>query len=58
MLGKIYHSLDLLSHGKVTEVGRADLVGEFIGQTAPKVKKVLEKARGEILQEKEILGWI
>ena len=49
MLGKIYHSLDLLSHGKVTEVGRADLVGEFIGQTAPKVKKVLEKARGGIL---------
>src|SRR5690606_26413226 len=26
MLGQIYHSLDLLSHGKVTEVGRADLV--------------------------------
>ena len=49
MLGKIYYSLDLLSHGKVTEVGRADLVGEFIGQTAPKVKKVLEKARGGIL---------
>ena len=49
MLGKIYHSLDLLSHGKVHEVGRADLVGEFIGQTAPKVKKALEKARGGIL---------
>ena len=49
MLGKIYHSLGLLKHGKVHEVGRADLVGEFIGQTAPKVKKVLEKARGGIL---------
>ncbi len=49
MLGKIYYSLDLLSHGKVTEVGRADLVGEFIGQTAPKVKKAIEKARGGIL---------
>jgi len=49
MLGKIYHSLDLLSHGKVHEVGRADLVGEFIGQTAPKVKKAIEKARGGIL---------
>jgi len=49
MLGKIYHSLDLLSHGKVMEVGRADLVGEFIGQTAPKVKKIIEKARGGIL---------
>ncbi len=49
MLGKIYHSLDLLSHGTVFEVGRADLVGEFIGQTAPKVKKAIEDARGGIL---------
>ncbi len=49
MLGKIYHSLDLLSHGRVYEVGRADLVGEFIGQTAPKVKKAIDKARGGIL---------
>ena len=49
MLGKIYLSLGLLTHGKVVEVGRADLVGEFIGQTAPKTKKVLEKARGGIL---------
>jgi SpoVK/Ycf46/Vps4 family AAA+-type ATPase len=49
MLGKIYYSLDLLSHGKVHEVGRADLVGEFIGQTAPKVKKAIDKARGGIL---------
>ncbi len=49
LLGKIYHSLDLLSHGTVHEVGRADLVGEFIGQTAPKVKKALENARGGIL---------
>ena len=49
LLGKIYNSLGLLSHGKVFEVGRADLVGEFIGQTAPKVKKAIEKARGGIL---------
>lgn len=49
MLGKIYHSLDLLPHGKVWEVGRADLVGEFIGQTAPKVKKAIKQAKGGIL---------
>ena len=49
LLGQIYYSLDLLSHGKVHEVGRADLVGEYIGQTAPKVKKAIEKARGGIL---------
>ena len=49
MLGQIYHSLDLVTHGRVHEVGRVDLVGEFIGQTAPKVKKAIEKARGGIL---------
>ncbi|MEL6924409.1 MAG: AAA family ATPase, partial [Bacteroidota bacterium] len=49
MLGKIYLSLGLLTHGKVMEVGRADLVGEFIGQTAPKTKKAIDKARGGIL---------
>lgn len=49
LLGQIYYSLDLLSHGKVHEVGRADLVGEYIGQTAPKVKKAIEKARGGVL---------
>lgn len=49
MLGKIYNSLDLLSKGHVHEVGRVDLVGEYIGQTAPKVKKAIEKARGGIL---------
>ncbi|MEL6867175.1 MAG: AAA family ATPase, partial [Bacteroidota bacterium] len=49
MLGQIYASLDLLSHGRVFEVGRADLVGEFIGQTAPKVKKAIDRARGGIL---------
>jgi SpoVK/Ycf46/Vps4 family AAA+-type ATPase len=49
LLGKIYQSLGLLSKGHVYEVGRVDLVGEYIGQTAPKVQKAIEKARGGIL---------
>ena len=49
MLGEIYYSLDLLSKGHVHEVGRGELVGEYIGQTAPKVQKAIEKARGGIL---------
>ena len=48
-LGKIYQKMGLLSKGKVTEVGRAELVGEFIGQTAPKTKDVIERARGGVL---------
>lgn len=49
MLGKIYHKMGLLSNGKVHEVGRADLVGQYIGQTAPKVKEAIEKAKGGVL---------
>jgi len=49
MLGKIYHQMGLLSKGHVVEVDRAALVGEYIGQTAPKTKKMIESARGGIL---------
>ncbi|MEL6846597.1 MAG: AAA family ATPase, partial [Bacteroidota bacterium] len=49
MLGRIYKKLGLLSKGHIHEVDRADLLGEYIGQTAPKVKAVFEKARGGIL---------
>lgn len=49
MLGKIYKQMGLLSKGHVHEVDRADLVGEYIGQTAPKVKEAIKQARGGIL---------
>lgn len=49
LLGKIYQKKGLLSKGHVHEVDRADLVGEFIGQTAPKVKEAIDEARGGIL---------
>ncbi len=49
ILAKIYHKMGLLSTGILTEVGRNELVGQFIGQTAPKVIEVIEKARGGVL---------
>jgi len=49
LLGKIYQKMGLLSKGHVHEVDRADLVGEFIGQTAPKVKEAIKEAKGGIL---------
>lgn len=49
LLGILYKKMGLLSKGHITEVDRADLVGEYIGQTAPKVKKQIEKARGGVL---------
>jgi SpoVK/Ycf46/Vps4 family AAA+-type ATPase len=49
MMGKLYKSMGLISKGHVHEVDRVDLVGEYIGQTAPKVKDAIEKARGGVL---------
>ena len=49
MLGKIYKALGLLKRPDVTEVGRVDLVAEYIGQTAPKTKAAIDRARGGIL---------
>ncbi len=48
-LGKIYRAMGLLTSGHVHEVDRSDLIGEYIGQTAPKVRDAIEKARGGIL---------
>lgn len=49
MLGKIYHSLGLLSKGEVIVVDRTRLVGQYIGQTEDNMKIILEEARGNVL---------
>ncbi len=49
MLGRLYHQMGILSKGHVHEVDRIDLIGEYIGQTAPKVKDAIDKARGGVL---------
>lgn len=49
MMGRLYKKMGLLSKGHVYEVDRTDLVGEYIGQTAPKVKDAIEMARGGVL---------
>lgn len=49
LVGEIYKELGILSKGHLIEVDRAALVGEYVGQTAPKVKKRIEEAMGGIL---------
>ncbi|MEL6141740.1 MAG: AAA family ATPase, partial [Bacteroidota bacterium] len=49
MMGKLYKKMGLLSQGHVFVADRVDLVGEYIGQTAPKTRDVIEKARGGVL---------
>ncbi len=48
-LGRIYHSLGLLSKGDVMAVDRTRLVGRYIGETEENMKAVLEEARGNVL---------
>ena len=48
-LGRIYHSLGLLSKGEVIAVDRTRLVGQYIGQTEENMKAVLEEAKGNVL---------
>jgi SpoVK/Ycf46/Vps4 family AAA+-type ATPase len=49
LLGRIFKALGLISRGHVIEVSRADLVAQFIGQTAPKTMKVIDSALHGIL---------
>lgn len=49
IVGRIYKQLGLLTKGHFTEVSRTDLIAGYQGQTALKVKKVIEKAKGGVL---------
>ncbi|WP_396127695.1 AAA family ATPase [Dethiobacter alkaliphilus] len=49
ILGKMLAELQVLPKGHLVEVERADLVGEFIGQTAQRTREQLKKAMGGIL---------
>ena len=48
-MARVYHSLGLLSKGKLVEVDRSGLVAGYIGQTAIKTAKVCESAFGSVL---------
>ena len=50
LVGKIYEVLGLVADSSIfVECGRSDLVGEYLGQTAPKVDKMVRSALGGIL---------
>ena len=49
LFARIMKDNNVLSKGHMVEVGRADLVGKFVGWTAPTVKKKFEEAKGGVL---------
>ena len=48
-MADLLHRLGLIRRGHLVTVTRDDLVGQYIGHTAPKTKEVLKKAMGGVL---------
>jgi probable Rubsico expression protein CbbX len=48
-MAEILHALGFVRKGHLVAVTRDDLVGQFIGHTAPKTKDVLKRAMGGVL---------
>ena len=49
LLARIYHAIGILSKGQLVEVDRSGLVAGYVGQTAIKTQKAIEKAMGGVL---------
>jgi probable Rubsico expression protein CbbX len=48
-MADLLHRLGYIQHNRVVAVTRDDLVGQYVGHTAPKTKEVLKRAYGGVL---------
>jgi probable Rubsico expression protein CbbX len=48
-MAEILHRLGYIAKPKVVSVTRDDLVGQYVGHTAPKTREVLKRAKGGVL---------
>lgn len=49
LFGKLFKSIDVIENDQVVEVSRVDLVAGYVGQTAIKTQKVIDRALGGVL---------
>jgi probable Rubsico expression protein CbbX len=49
LMADLLHQLGYLEQGQLVHAMRDDLVGEYVGQTAPKTRRVLDRAMGGVL---------
>ena len=48
-MGKVFYDMGFLATAEVVECSATDLIGQYVGQTGPKVQQLLEKALGRVL---------
>ncbi|KAK4501494.1 hypothetical protein PRZ48_007303 [Zasmidium cellare] len=48
-MGKVFYDMGFLASAEVVPCSASDLVGEYVGQTGPKTRRLLEKALGKVL---------
>ena len=48
-IGQVFYDMGILGTAEVVECSSSDMVGQYVGQTGPKTKKLFEKALGKVL---------
>lgn len=48
-MGKVFYDMGFLATAEVIDCSATDLIGQYVGQTGPKVQQLLDKALGRVL---------
>ena len=49
IIGRIYNAMGILKNNKFIKANRSDMIGQYLGQTAPLTQKVINSAIGGVL---------